>query len=125
MIKEERLEYFRKRLKEEMDKISGQMNSIEDRGLHKSLRESSGDLSAYSLHMADVASDNYDMEQSLQIRSQQEKYYYKLEEAMQRLDEGTYGLCEVCGKGISEERLDAIPAAGMCVSCKEKKNKGL
>ena len=64
---------------------------------------------SYSLHMADAATDNYDRDFALSMLSSEQNAIYEIEEALQRIQNGTYGRCELTGKPISKERLNAIP----------------
>ncbi len=113
-------EKYRKILLEEKEKILGQINSLSEDTLASSQRDSSGDLSGYSMHMADVGTDNFQRELALGLVSNEQQVLYRIEEALKRIEEGTYGKCETCGKAIKESRLKAIPFATMCISCKEK-----
>jgi DnaK suppressor protein len=63
----------------------------------------------YSLHMADAATDNYDRDFALSMLSAEQNAIYEIEQALQRIQDGTYGRCEMTGKVISPERLEAIP----------------
>jgi len=113
-------EKYRKILLEEKEKILGQINSLSEDTLASSQRDSSGDLSGYSMHMADVGTDNFQRELALGLVSNEQQVLYRIEEALKRIEEGTYGKCETCGKIIKEDRLKALPFATMCISCKEK-----
>lgn len=64
---------------------------------------------AYSLHTADAGTDNYDRDWALSMLSQEQDALYEIEEAMNRIRKGTYGICELTGKPISAARLAAIP----------------
>lgn len=83
-------------------------------------KESSGDLSSYAYHQADQGSDTNLMEQTVMMMEQERDKIRELNDALKRIYEGTYGLCEMCGENISEVRLDMIPQATYCISCKEK-----
>ena len=91
--------------------------------LKKSPREASGDLSGYSYHMADMATDNFDTEFSLNLASVEQRTLYEIDEALKRIEEGTYGDCLACGKKITPQRLKAIPHAAYCISCQEQEEK--
>jgi RNA polymerase-binding protein DksA len=73
--------------------------------------------------MADVATDNYDREFSLGIASTERNFAYELDEALKRIDEGTFGICETCKSLIAKNRLKAVPSARLCVKCQEKREK--
>ena len=85
--------------------------------LKRSNREASGELSGYSLHMADAGTDNFDREFALSLVSNEQDAIYEIEEAIKRLESGAYGICETCEKVIRKERLEAVPFARMCVQC--------
>ena len=91
--------------------------------LKTSQRDAAGDLSAYSLHMADVASDNYDREFSLSLADNEQKLLNRINDALEKIDANTYGLCELCEKKITKMRLKAVPYAELCVPCQEKQEK--
>jgi RNA polymerase-binding protein DksA len=113
-------ERYRKVLLAEKEKVLNQINALSEETLSSSQRESSGDLSGYSMHMADVGTDNFQRELALGLVSNEQQVLYRIEEALKRIDEGTYGVCEVCGERIKEARIKALPFATMCISCQEK-----
>ena len=83
-------------------------------------KEASGDLSGYSFHMADQASDNYDREFSLNLASDSQKLIYAIDEALGRIKDKTYGRCVSCNKEIARKRLRAVPYAILCIDCQRK-----
>ena len=91
--------------------------------LKTSQRDATGDLSAYSLHMADVATDNYDREFSLGLADNEQKLLVRINAALERIEGSAYGLCELCEKKISKARLKVVPYAELCVPCQEKQEK--
>ena len=113
-------EKYRKILLEQKEKLMNQINSLSQETFNTSQRDSSGDLSGYSMHMADVGTDNFEREIALGLVSNEQQVLYRINEALKRIDEGTYGKCETCGQLIKESRLKALPFATMCISCKEK-----
>lgn len=119
------LEKFKKLLLKKREEITTEMNNITKDTLSKSQREASGDLSGYSFHMADQASDNYDREFSLNLASDNQKLIYAIDDALRRMKDKTYGRCLKCSKEISRRRLCAVSYATLCIECqrKEEKNK--
>ena len=91
--------------------------------LKRSGREASGELSGYSLHMADAGTDNFDREFALSLVSNEQDALYEIEEALKRLEAGTYGVCAMCDKAIRKERLEAVPFTRMCVQCQSQEEK--
>jgi len=91
--------------------------------MNQTQRDSSGDLSAYSFHMADMGTDAMEREKAFLFASTEGRLLYSVNEALRRLYRSEYGMCESCGKEIGKARLDAVPQASLCVSCQEKQEK--
>ena len=121
MMKQE-LEKYKKLLIKVREDIAGDISHIAKES-HKSQKESSGDLSGYSFHMADMASDSYDRELSLNIAGEEQEIVYEIDEALKRLEEGKFGKCIACDKKIPQKRLNAVPYAKYCIQCKSKEEK--
>jgi len=112
------IKVFRKRLQELRDHVVDGINFLAGDNLTRSPRDSAGDLSSYSLHMADQGTDNFDREFALNQLSGEQDVIYEIDDALQRLNEGSYGVCEDCGCAINVERLLALPFARRCIKCK-------
>jgi RNA polymerase-binding protein DksA len=122
LTKQELVE-FKKLLIKIKDKVVDDIKHISEDTLKKSQKEASGDISGYTYHMADVATDTYDREFSLSLASNGRQFLYELEDAFKKIEEGTYGTCEDCKVLISKTRLRAVPFAKLCVKCQEKREK--
>jgi DnaK suppressor protein len=72
-------------------------------------KESAEEMSNYSLHMADSGTDNFDRDFALSLLSSDQDAIYEIEEALKRIERGTYGVCELTDKPIPPQRLEAIP----------------
>jgi RNA polymerase-binding transcription factor DksA len=83
-------------------------------------RESAGDLSGYSFHMADAGTDAMEREKAFLFASVEGRKEREIVEALQRIYDGTFGVCETCGQPIARARLEAVPYVRLCVSCKQK-----
>lgn len=116
------LKNFEERLLEERKKLLGQLGYLE-RTLNKTQRDSAGDLSAYSFHMADMGTDAMEREKAFLFASAEGRLLYELDQALRRLYRSEYGVCASCGKEIGKARLEAIPHANYCVTCQEKQEK--
>jgi len=116
------LKHFEERLIMERKKLLGQLGYLE-RTLNKTQRDSSGDLSAYSFHMADMGTDAMEREKAFLFASSEGRLLYDVDQALRRLYRNEYGICGSCGKDVGKARLDAIPHAAYCVSCQEKQEK--
>jgi RNA polymerase-binding transcription factor DksA len=114
---------YRKLLVELRDHLIDGVNFLASDNLKRSHREASGELSGYSLHMADAGTDNFDREFALSLVSNEQEALYEIEEALKRLESGTYGLCGNCEKQIRRERLQAVPFARLCLQCQSSVEK--
>ena len=118
-MEKEDLAKLKAQLGEERKKIMGGLDHIERDTLNKSQRDASGDLSGYSFHMADQATDNFDTEFSLDIASNEQNLLNEIDDALKRIEEGIYGICEQCDKPIAMKRLKAVPYTRNCIKCQE------
>ncbi|MFH2137021.1 MAG: TraR/DksA C4-type zinc finger protein [Candidatus Omnitrophota bacterium] len=114
---------FKQKLIDLRGKVTEEIKHLGENGINKSQREASGDLSAYTFHMADVASDSYDRELSWDRVSGEQKVLYLIDEALKKIEEGNYGVCESCSGKIKKERLKAIPHCKLCLKCKQQLEK--
>ena len=101
------------------EKIVGSLSHLEGDNLNQSQKDSSGDLSGYSTHLADAASDAYDREFALNLASKEGSILYDIDYALKQIDDGSYGTCELCEKEIPARRLQAVPYAKLCIKCQE------
>ncbi|MDO8524902.1 MAG: TraR/DksA C4-type zinc finger protein [Candidatus Omnitrophota bacterium] len=113
------LKKYRKLLLTEREKATGVLSHIAETTLNQSQRDASGDLSGYSYHMADMASDDYEREFSLGRATDEQKVLYRIDEAIKRAKDGTYGSCLQCGKLIPSRRLAAVPYSELCIHCQK------
>lgn len=88
----------------------------------KSSQEESGELSMYDNHPADLGTELYDREKDIALNSHATDELEKVENALQAIKDGTYGVCEVCGKNIQVERLEAIPYTTLCIEDAKKES---
>lgn len=113
------LKIYKELLMKEREKVGGGLSHIADTTLNKSARDASGDLSGYSFHMADMASDDYEREFSLGRATDEQKMLYAIDEAMKRVEDGTYGYCQECNRPIPKTRLKALPYTAVCIDCQK------
>jgi DnaK suppressor protein len=105
--------------------ITAKVRNIEKENLGRLQKDATGDLSGYGMHMADVASDNFERELSLGLAANEREFLHKIDDALKRLKDRDFGRCQVCGKSITLKRLSAVPYAMMCVRCQEQADKGM
>jgi RNA polymerase-binding protein DksA len=114
---------FQELLLKKKDALTKGIEHLANDALKTSQRDAAGDLSAYSLHMADMATDNYDREFALNLADNEQKLLNRIDAALEKIESGAFGLCEVCNKKIAKVRLKAVPYAELCVPCQEKQEK--
>lgn len=123
MLKKE-LKHYKDLLVNIKVRLSDRIQRVAKDSINKSQKDASGDLSSYSFHMADMATDNYDREFDLNMVTNEQEVLYRIDEALKRIEDKTYGLCESCQKPITKMRLKALPFAELCLSCQSKQEKG-
>ncbi len=116
-LSEIELEGFKAKLLTLRARLRGDVFTMADAALNKNRMESSGDLSTMPIHMADIGSDNFEQEQTLSFMQSEHGLLDMVEDALQRMKEGMYGLCEDCDCRIPKARLNALPYAAKCVKC--------
>ncbi len=112
-----------KQLQQLRKDLSQGLQQLSENNLNRSQRDSSGDLSGYSYHMADVGTDNFGREMELNIASNENERIRLIDEALEKLEEGSYGDCVSCEGKIDIERLRAIPYARLCIECARESEK--
>lgn len=123
-LTKEQIKQLRQLLITERAKLVGEIKSRAHE-VSTSPRDASGDLSSYTVHMADMAADTYDRELSMNLISSEQEVLYQIEDALKRLDDGSYGVCQQCNKVITMSRLKAVPYASLCIECQRaKESKG-
>jgi RNA polymerase-binding transcription factor DksA len=113
-----KFEPYRKLLMKTKEQITGDIQGLSDDN-NGSGNDRGGDVSGHALHMADVATDMYDREFTLGLAATDRELLYQVNEALGRIEEGSYGLCILCKKPILANRLKAIPHAQTCLKCQE------
>jgi len=102
----------RQRLLELKDTLLDAMRGVARDNLH-----SGSDTSAFGMHQADAGSDAYDRDFALSMLSKEQGSLYEIDEALKRIEDGSYGVCDLCQKPIKHERLEALPFTRYTVDC--------
>ncbi len=100
--------------------LAGDVNQMKDEALKKG--SDAGDLSSLPMHIADQGTDSFEQEMTLELVENESGEMQQIEEAMARIREGRFGVCEGCNKPMLKSRLKAIPYAKLCVECKRKED---
>ncbi|MCK9556787.1 MAG: TraR/DksA C4-type zinc finger protein [Candidatus Cloacimonetes bacterium] len=115
----DKLQYFEELIRNELNESVQYIENI-NKEQSVGARESSGDLSSYAYHQADQGSDTNYMEHTVKMMESEREKIRLLNDAMRRIQDGTFGVCEMCGELIPDTRLQILPYATLCIDCKEK-----
>ena len=99
--------------------LQGDVKTLEDEACKKG-SDAAGDLSTLPMHLADLGTDSHEQDISLGLMENESDEIQEIQEAFERIKDGSFGLCENCRKKIPKERLRAIPYTRFCVPCKKK-----
>ena len=119
------IEHFKQMLLQKRREIINNVNEMEGEALKQSRLDASGDLSSMPIHMADIGTDNYEQEFALGLMDSERKLLREIDDALHRIEDKTYGICEGTGKPIRKARLEAQPWARYCVDYARKLEQGL
>lgn len=91
--------------------------------LHNPMRDISGNLSGYSQHMAETAADSFEREKNIGLLSNVFHIIREIDDALHKMENNSYGICEICNEEISFKRLEAMPYVRYCINCKKNMEK--
>ena len=114
------LKHFQNVLEGKQAAASADLEELERVSRNEDAQESSEDRSAYSLHMADRGTDAMEREKNMLLAQREGSYLDYVDEALQRIGDGTFGICRSCGGDIGRARLEAVPTTTWCIECKSK-----
>src|SRR5437588_7140436 len=114
------LETFRQSLLNLRARLSGNLSHLAEEALRTTGGENSGGLSHTPIHMADLGTDNFEQEFTLGLVENEMQQLTEINEALDRIRQGTFGRCEECEKEVPKARLQALPFARHCVECARK-----
>lgn len=123
-MKAAEVKVFKAALEAMRARLRGDVSTMADAALRKTRSEASGDLSSMPIHMADIGSDAFEQEFTLSLMATEEETLDLVEQALTRIRDRTYGVCEECDGVIAKKRLEAIPFAPLCIRCAEKLENG-
>jgi DnaK suppressor protein len=120
-MKKAEMKVYRDRLLDIRARLRGDVTSM----AHSALRKGGTDGtngSSMPIHMAELGSDNFEQEFTLSLLANEEDRLGMIETALQRIEDGDYGLCEQCDGVIPKTRLNAIPYTPVCIKCAESRD---
>jgi len=116
---DEELEYFKGIILKKREEAEQEMDSLQS--YLKESMENASNESAYSFHMADAGTDAQEREKTYMLFNRAKKFIRYLDDALQRIDNKTYGVCKVTGKAIDKGRLEAVPHTQLSIEAKLKR----
>ena len=122
-MKKADMKAYKERLLTLRARLRGDFKQMADAALHNN-RETSDHRNGMPIHMADLGSDAYEQEFTLSLMQSEEDTLTQIEEALQRIEEGTYGTCQDCSEQIKKTRLNALPFTPLCIKCAEAAQSG-
>jgi DnaK suppressor protein len=116
-MKREEIERYRQRLVEMGERLKNDDLGVASEALRQSGGDAVGNLSNVPMHLADMGSDTFEQEMSTSLLTNGRLIQIEVADALERIEQGTFGKCQECGRDIGEARLQAIPYTRYCVSC--------
>jgi len=117
------LKGFQKQLLALQDRLGGDISHLTEEALNSNGDETQGNLSHMPLHMADLGTDNFERENTLNLLANEEQMLKEIGAALERIDAGQFGKCEECQSAIARPRLKELPYTRYCVECARKLDK--
>lgn len=114
MLTEADLKYFLRRLLAIKKRLVGDLSDLEEEALRSAGGEAAGGLSDVPIHPADLGTDTHEEEVTLGLLENEDQLLTEVNDALDRIERGTFGRCEECGQEISRERLEAVPYTRYC-----------
>lgn len=110
---------YRQLLMDRRKELMNEMVGLMKEQVSSTPKDTTGELSSHAYHMADQGTDAMEREMAFMFASKSGRLVYHIDEALRRIDDGSYGLCYQCKKPITATRLKAVPHARLCIKCKE------
>lgn len=120
MLTAHQFDSYRKKLHSLRANLDARAASLRDEASHGTGGEDAGGLSNAPIHLADLGSQEAGAVVNLGLAVNEAVLRQEIDEALRRLDEGTFGVCEECRNAIASHRLEAIPYARLCIRCAER-----
>ncbi len=111
---------FREQLLAEQTRLEEELKEIENRTARVDESDRANELSSYEDHPADLASETFEREKDLAIGESVQHTLYKVINALEKIERGTFGRCDACGRPIKKARLKALPFATLCLECQDR-----
>lgn len=117
---DKKLEHYKKLLLDEKKNLEKTLNLMEENDPNTSLPQYYDELSSYDNHPADVGSETFQIEMDMNLKNNEKVGIQEVDLALERIENGTYGDCMICGKKIDEDRLEVLPSSVICMACEKE-----
>ncbi len=117
------LRNFNRLLIERRTELLKELDGFKNGDGANTMKEASGEKSSYACHMADLGTDTMEREKAYYFATRENKLLARIDQALERVQKGSYGDCLNCNQPISRERLEAVPHAVLCITCKANEEK--
>jgi RNA polymerase-binding protein DksA len=121
---DQELKYYEELLLKKRQALIHELGYFGDKTVKADARDVAGSY-PYSEHPADQGTESMEQEQAYNLATREGRFLFHIDEALERIKDGTYGQCSNCAKQIGRMRLEAVPHARLCIECKSKEEKGL
>ncbi|MBC8383665.1 MAG: TraR/DksA C4-type zinc finger protein [Candidatus Cloacimonetes bacterium] len=121
-MEREQLDFYRDLLMAERKKVVKIIEGI-DENLSNNIRDAVGNVSLYATHLADLGTDSDEREKETYMLDRELRNLKNIDNALKRIHDKTYGICNYCGDEILSQRLKAIPYAELCIDCKRNEER--
>lgn len=118
-MEKQKLKHFRNVLINEKKELLNTLELMNENEPHDSMREYFDELSSYDNHPADLGTEMFMMSQNMSLKSSQSSIVDEIDAALERIENGSFGVCEKCGKDIDEDRLEVLPYTNVCIECSD------
>ncbi len=118
------LRNFRRLLLERRVELLKELDAFKNGDAAHTIKEASGENSSYAFHMADLGTDTNEREKAYYFATREGRLLASIDQALERVENGSYGYCQNCSSPITRERLEAVPHAVLCITCKANEEKG-
>lgn len=119
------LQHYRSLLMNKRTELMNELDTFKNGEGSSTIKDASGENSSYTFHMADQGTDNMEREKAYYFATREGRLLYHIDQALDRIEDGSYGLCHECSQPISAARLEAVPHARLCINCKMKEENGV
>lgn len=118
-MEKSKLEHYKRRLIQEKERIEKNINRLDNMGVGISVKDDTSELSSYDNHPGDIGSETFEIEKNRALKANEITHIKMIQDALSKIDSGNFGVCQICGKNIEEERLEALPFTQFCIDCQE------